>query len=84
MIFTIFFLVSFSLLYTQIKSNKFIGKHSAIIEADGFTFLSEDKTIREFREEAKAEAKREALEKGQTYIKSVTKVENYFNTNGKS
>lgn len=53
------------------------GEHSAIVEADGYVYLAEDKTIKELREEAKTAAKREALEKGQTYIKSLTKVENF-------
>jgi len=53
------------------------GKHSAIVEADGYVYLADDKTIRQLREEALAQAKREALEKGQTFIKSVSTVENF-------
>ncbi len=52
-------------------------KRSTIVEAHGYIFLSEDKTIRQLREEALAEAKRKALEQAQTYIKSFTQVENY-------
>jgi hypothetical protein len=52
-------------------------KYSAIVEAEGTIFLSEDKTIRRIREEALAEARRAALEKGRTYIRSVTRVENF-------
>jgi len=52
-------------------------ERSAIVEADGYAYLSENKTIKELREEAKTAAKREASEKGQTYIKSITKVENF-------
>jgi len=52
-------------------------KYSAIVEADGFVFLSEDRTLKEIREDALATAKREALERGQTYIKSVTRSENF-------
>ena len=52
-------------------------ERSAIVEADGYAYLSEDKTIKELREEARTAAKREASEKGQTYIKSLTKVENF-------
>ena len=50
---------------------------STIVEADGYVYLSEDKTIRQIRNEARLEAKRLALEKGKTYIKSITKVENF-------
>lgn len=57
-----------------------VSKHSTIIEADGYAFLAEDKAIKQIREEAIANAKREALERGQTYIKSVTQVENYMVT----
>jgi len=53
------------------------NKHSAIVEADGYVYLADDKTIRQLREEALAQAKREALEKGQTFIKSVSTVENF-------
>lgn len=52
-------------------------ERSAIVEADGYAYLSEDRTIKELREEARTAAKREASEKGQTYIKSLTKVENF-------
>ncbi|MCK5145221.1 DUF4384 domain-containing protein [bacterium] len=52
-------------------------KRSTIVEVDGYAFLSEDKTMGQLREEALANAKREALERAQTYIKSFTKVENY-------
>jgi len=51
--------------------------HSAIVEADGYVFLSEDKTLSEMRQEATAAAKRAALEMGETYIQSVTRVENF-------
>ena len=52
-------------------------KRSAIVEVDGYAFLSEDKTIRELRNEATVNARREALQRAQTYIKSFTKVENF-------
>lgn len=52
-------------------------RHSTIVEADGYVFLSEDKTLSEMRHEALTAAKRSALEKGETYIQSVTKVENF-------
>ena len=50
-------------------------KRSTIVEVDGYAYISEDKTPRQMREEALANAKREALERAQTYIKSVTKVD---------
>lgn len=56
------------------------GKRSAIVEADGYAFLAEDNTIRQIREEALANAKRQALERAQTHIRSVTKVENFMLT----
>lgn len=52
-------------------------KRSAITEAHGYAFLSEDKTIREIREEAIVNAKRNAMERAETYIKSFTAVENF-------
>ena len=76
-IFTFYFILTMSPLFSQSASNSASGKRSAIVEADGYTFLSEDKTIKDLRNEAKAAAKREALEKGQTYIKSTTRVENF-------
>jgi hypothetical protein len=53
------------------------GKRSTIVDVDGYAYLSEDKTIKEMREEALANAKREALERAQTYIRSISKVENF-------
>ncbi|MBD3288933.1 hypothetical protein GF337_09035, partial [candidate division KSB1 bacterium] len=50
---------------------------STIVEADGYVFLSEDKTIRQIRTEARTEAKRIALERGEVHIKNLTTVENY-------
>lgn len=61
----------------HIKSKIEQNKYSAIVEADGYSYLSEDKTIRQIREESLSNAKREALEKGQTYISSFSKVENF-------
>lgn len=52
-------------------------KKSTIVEADGYAFLSENKTIKDIRREALLNAKREALEKAKTYIKSFSKVKNY-------
>lgn len=52
-------------------------KRSTIVAVEGSVYLSEDKTIKQLREEALAEAKSQALERAQTYIKSVTIVENF-------
>jgi len=52
-------------------------KRSTIVEVDGYAYLSEDKTMRDLREEAFANAKREALQRAQTYLQSFTKVENF-------
>ena len=62
----------------NIATNTDTTKRSTIVEVDGYAYISEDKTPRQMREEALANAKREALERAQTYIKSVTKVENFM------
>jgi len=64
-------------LYAQSEDENLTAKHFAIVEADGYAYLAEDKTIRQMREEALANAKRDALEKGQTFIQSFTKIENF-------
>ena len=51
-------------------------KRSAIVDVDGYAYLSEDKTMRDMRKEAFENAKRETLERAQVYIRSFTKVEN--------
>jgi hypothetical protein len=61
----------------QTARNDESGKRSTIVEVDGYAYLSEDKTIKEMREEALTNAKREALERAQTYIQSISKVENF-------
>lgn len=53
------------------------GKRSTIVEADGYAYLSEDKMIKDIRQEALTNAKRNALESAQTYIQSLSKVENF-------
>jgi len=62
----------------QVTADSDSTKRSTIVEVDGYAYLSEDKTPRQMREEALANAKREALERAQTYIQSVTKVENFI------
>lgn len=53
------------------------GKRSTIVEVDGYAYIAEDKTISQLREDALANAKREALERASTYVESMTKVENF-------
>ncbi|MFC1569875.1 DUF4384 domain-containing protein [bacterium] len=53
------------------------GARSAIVEVDGYSYLSEDKTIKEIREEALTNAKRMALEQAHTFISSQSKVKNF-------
>lgn len=50
---------------------------SNIVEVDGYAQLSEEKSIRDIRLEAFANARRQALENAETHIRSQTKVENY-------
>ena len=50
---------------------------SNIVEVDGYAQLSEEKSIRDIRYEAFANARRQALETAETRIKSQTRVENY-------
>ena len=50
---------------------------SNIVEVDGYAQLSEERSIRDIRQEAFANARRQALENAETHIKSQTRVENY-------
>jgi hypothetical protein len=52
-------------------------QRSNIVEVDGYAQLSEEKSIRDIRQEAFANARRQALENAEIHIKSQTKVENY-------
>jgi len=52
-------------------------KRSSIHELNAYVMLSENMSIKETREAAWAEAKRQALEMARTYITSKTKVENF-------
>lgn len=63
--------------FLNIAAQENNDKRSTIVESNGYAYLSEDKTIRELRQEALDNAKRNALERAQTYIKSITKVENF-------
>jgi len=50
---------------------------SAIVEAEGYSFYDENKTMADLREQALADAKREAMQKAQSYLKTITRVENF-------
>jgi len=63
--------------FTMGQNQNTAEKRSTIVEVDGYAYLSEDKTIRQIKEEAFTNAKRAALERTQTYIKSLTTVENF-------
>jgi hypothetical protein len=52
-------------------------KRSCIQAVDGYAHLSEDMTLSQTRAAAFANAKRQALEAGKTYIESKTKVKNF-------
>lgn len=52
-------------------------KRSCIQAVDGYAYLSENMTLSQTRAAAFAEAKRQALEAGKTYIQSKTKVKNF-------
>jgi hypothetical protein len=52
-------------------------QRSNIVEVDGYVQLSEEKSIRDVRQEAFANARRQALENAESRIKSQTRVENY-------
>ena len=52
-------------------------QRSNIVEVDGYAQLSEEKSIREIRQEAFANARRQALENAESRIKSQTRVENF-------
>jgi len=51
-------------------------KRSAIVEVTGYSFFSEDMSIKDIRRDAMKNAKREALERGDAYIHSITQVKN--------
>jgi hypothetical protein len=52
-------------------------QRSNIVEVDGYVQLSEEKSVRDVRQEAFANARRQALENAESRIKSQTRVENY-------
>ncbi len=52
-------------------------KRSCIQNVDGYAFLSENMTLAETRTAAFGNAKRQAVERSRTYIKSKTKVEDF-------
>lgn len=78
--FEAFTVLLFSIYEVAFCQSEVYEKRSTIVEVDGYAYLSEDKTIRELKEEALSNAKKEVLERTQTYIKSFTKVENFMLT----
>lgn len=52
-------------------------KRSCIQVVDGYAYLAEDRTLAEIRSAAFANAKKQALEAGRTYVKSKTKVKDF-------
>lgn len=76
-----FTILSFSVLHVVFCQEQAIQEQrSTIMEIDGYAYLSEDKTIQELREEALINARKTALERVQTYIKSYATVENFILT----
>lgn len=79
------FLVSLTLylLFTSLLSPGFADdsgngeKRSCIQSVDGYSYLSEDKTVAELRTAALNNAKQQALTNAKTYIRSRTEVENF-------
>ncbi len=49
---------------------------STIIAADGYSFFSEDRTIKQMRKEAEVDARRKVIEDASMHVKSMTKLEN--------
>lgn len=49
---------------------------STIIAADGYSFFSEDRTIKQMRKEAEVDARRKVIEDANMHVKSMTKLEN--------
>lgn len=70
-------IIVITLLLVFIPTSAGVVGNSTIIEMDGYAQLSEGKTIAETRQEAFANAKRQALESAKVYIESYTKVRNY-------
>ena len=54
-----------------------LQKRSCIQSVDGYSYLSEDKTVAELRTAALNNAKQQALTNAKTYIRSRTEVENF-------
>ncbi|MEF3255069.1 MAG: DUF4384 domain-containing protein, partial [Deferribacterales bacterium] len=59
-----------------IISSAVFAAQSTIVQADGYACMNEDRTKRQTEEIALQDAKRNALEQAQTYIKSETMVKN--------
>lgn len=59
------------------SKGELIEKRSMIQSVDGYSYLSEDKTISELRNAALTNAKQQAISNAATYIKSRTEVKNF-------
>ncbi|NQS98643.1 MAG: DUF4384 domain-containing protein [candidate division Zixibacteria bacterium] len=70
-------LLLFTTIAAYCQENAGQDKRSTILEADGYVYLSDDKTLGKIKNEAMISAKRNALENAQTYIKSQSTVENF-------
>ena len=52
-------------------------KRSTIVEVEGYSFLADDKTLRDIREAAYADARRRALDAAAQWVQSYSQVENF-------
>jgi hypothetical protein len=54
-----------------------VEQRSTIVEVEGYSFLAEDKTLRDIREAAFADARRRALDAAAQWVQSYSQVENF-------
>lgn len=54
-----------------------VERRSTIVEVEGFSFLSDDKTLRDIREAAYADSRRRALGAAAQWVQSYSQVENF-------
>lgn len=71
------FMSVFGTLLANTANNQSTDKRSCIQSVDGYSYLSEDKTIADLRDSAMKNAKQQALTNASTYIRSRTEVENF-------
>lgn len=78
LIFTLMSFISVSGAFQANAENiQSLEKRSCIQSVDGYSYLSEDKTIADLRASAMKNAKQQALTNASTYIRSRTEVENF-------